>query len=539
MSVAVDVLCERVGYRPDEEVALVVVASDAVTVEAAVTHLGVEVGRLRADLPPGRERLVLGPFPEGSYAVRLAVENDVSSAVLGTAFDVLDDPWSRPRYGFVTDFGPSRTDVAELADSLRAFHLTLVQFYDWMYRHADLLPPQDHFTDALGRSLSLATVRDLVAIVREIGGAALGYAAVYGAGSDYADRHPDQVLRHRSGEPWTLAGFLSVMDVTPGSAWSRHVVSEMTRAVREVGFDGLHLDQYGHPQLALTASGETVHLSRALPALVDEVRDALPDSVLIFNNVNDFPTIESAGARQDATYIEVWPPHDGYGDLVALVDRARALAPHRPVILAAYLKAFSDGSGPEAVASATLALAVVWAAGGQYLLLGEVHGILTGPYYPRHGTLDADAVAVLRAFTDFAVATGDLLVDPTSHPTTGHLALGINEEVVVAGVPTSLHPVAGAVWVRTSAVGGRLVVQLVDLTGQTDARWNVAKSAGGECRDVTLTIRVVSPHPRAWCGHPLGGAWLSEVELHEDDDGDHVSLEVPPFTTWAVLVVDR
>lgn len=535
---SVDVLCERLGLRPGEEVALVVIAAGSALLEATVTHLGVEVTRVRAELPAGRGRLVLGHFPEGSYAVHVAVAGDAAASVVGTAFDVVTDPRSRPRYGFVADFRPGRDDLLVLADSLRAFHVTVVQFYDWMYRHARLLPPADDFTDALGRPTSLATVRELVAVVHEVGGAALGYAAVYGAGADYTDEHPEQVLLHRSGEPWSLAGFLSIMDVTPGSTWTRHIVTEMTQAVAEVGFDGLHLDQYGHPQLALTSSGERVDLTRALPALVDRVRESLPDAVLIFNNVNDFPTRASTGTRQDATYIEVWPPHDDYRDLVDLIARAQAAAPDRPVILAAYLGAFADGSRPEAVACAALALAVVWAAGGQYLLFGEVDGVLTGPYYPRHGTLDAAAVRVLRAFTDFAVANGDLLVGPSAVATTGHVALGINEEVVVTGAPTSVHPVAGAVWVRTSSVDGRLVVQLVDLRAQADARWNAAKVPMGECRGLALTLRVVVPRPRAWCGHPLGGAWLTEVDLREDD-GDHVTVEVPPFTTWTVILVER
>ncbi|MEP6631696.1 MAG: glycoside hydrolase family 66 protein, partial [Lapillicoccus sp.] len=357
-----DVRTERTAHPPGEPVRLLVDASGDDLAVVEVSHLGEPVSRHTVALRPGRQAVDLGPLPVGSYAVRLTTES--SSAA--TAFDVLTDPMSRPRYGFLADFAADRTDNEALPDSLRAFHINVVQLYDWMYRHAELVPPTDEFLDPLARPLSLATVRRLVDTVHEIGGAALGYAAVYGAGQEYAAAHPDQVLHRRDGSPWMLADFLWIMDVTPGSAWSRHIVGAMRRAVTEVGFDGLHLDQYGHPKTALTAAGERVDLADAFPALIDAVRDALPSSTLIFNNVNDFPTRRTVTARQDATYIEVWSPSDDYADLVRLVEVARDLAPSRPVILAAYLVPFATAGGAAVVATARLALATVWAAGGQY-----------------------------------------------------------------------------------------------------------------------------------------------------------------------------
>ena len=47
---------------------------------------------------------------------------------------------------------------------LLAWHVTVVQAYDWMYRHAELLPPTDEFADALGRHVSLPTVQALAGL---------------------------------------------------------------------------------------------------------------------------------------------------------------------------------------------------------------------------------------------------------------------------------------------------------------------------------------------------------------------------------------
>ncbi len=528
-----DVRTARTTHRPGDPVRLLVDAPRAASAVVTVTHLGDPVSERPAALRAGRQEVDLGPLAEGSYAV-LVQAGSFSAA---TAFDVLTDPRSRPRYGYLADFGPDRRDDEAVADSLRDHHITVVQLYDWMYRHADLVPPADDFLDALGRPLSLATVRRLVETVRGIGATALGYAAVYGAGQEYASAHPDEVLHHRDGSPWMLADFLWIMDISPGSSWSQHIVATMREAVTTVGLDGLHLDQYGHPKVAVTAAGEPVDLAEAFPALIEAVRDALPSSTLIFNNVNDFPTRRTVTARQDATYIEVWPPHDDYADLVRLVEVARDLAPTRPVILAAYLEPFATAGGPPEVTGAALALATVWAAGGQYLLFGEVAGLLVDPYYPRFATLDAPAVSVLRAFSDFAVANGDLLFAVDGADTSASLAGGVNEDVVVTGAPVSVRPRAGHVWVRTSRVGGRLVVQLVDYRHQRDSRWNRARTPSEAIPGLTLQVRVASAAPTVRFGHPGGGPALSR--LTPADGGDTVSVTVPDFHTWALLVVDE
>src|SRR4051794_25913989 len=76
------------------------------------------------------------------------------------ALDVLASPMQRLRYGFVSHYEAGRT-VDGVAENVRRFHLNAVQFYDWMYRHADLVPAEDEYEDALGQRLSLATVRSL------------------------------------------------------------------------------------------------------------------------------------------------------------------------------------------------------------------------------------------------------------------------------------------------------------------------------------------------------------------------------------------
>jgi dextranase len=182
--VTLDARPERTSHHADDEVTLFTDSTVPQRVRATVTHLGEPVTDADHEVSPGRGRLPLGRFPIGSYAVRLTTADGGAAT---TAFDVTAGALDRPRYGFVTDFVPGRDDGEQVADSWRAFHLNAIQFYDWMYRHASLLPPSDDFVDALDRSLSLATVRRLLAATHAAGSRAIAYAAVYGAGRDYAD----------------------------------------------------------------------------------------------------------------------------------------------------------------------------------------------------------------------------------------------------------------------------------------------------------------------------------------------------------------
>ncbi|MEO7070484.1 MAG: glycoside hydrolase family 66 protein [Nostocoides sp.] len=530
---ALDARSARGSHSPTTPVVLLVDAPADAEVTVEVRRLATLVSTRSFAGSTGRNALTLGVFETGAYAVHVRSGDSVAT----TAFDVLADANARPRYGFVTDFRPGRADAEAVADSFRAFHLTHIQFYDWMYRHAVLLPPTDEFVDTLGRDLSLPVVRDFVRATHDAGAQALAYAAVYAAGTAWAAEHPEQLVSHPDRSPWMLGDFLWNTDLRPGSAWSRHLVAEMGAAVDEVGFDGLHLDQYGDPKHATASDGEVVDYAEAFPAYIDAVRTRLPRSTLIFNNVNDYPTWATVRASQDATYIEVWSPHDTHADLVDLVRRARALAPDRPVILAAYLEPFAVASGPAEVSAAKLALATVWAEGGQYLLFGEQDGALVHPYYPNYATLETAAVDTLRQFVDFAVAAGDLLFDPSVQEGTTHLCGGINQDVAVEGVPSSLRPEAGRVFVRVSTAGRRLVVQLVDHRTQDDNRWNVPRQETGTCSGIRLRVKIASRSPSAVVGHPLGGPAFERVGLRME--GEYAVVDVPEFDTWAIVVVDR
>jgi dextranase len=467
---------------------------------------------------PGSPVASFGALPPGGYGVE-------SGGGARTAVDVQSSRLARLRYGFVSDFSAGR-DVGGVADNLRRLHLNAVQFYDWMHRHVGLLPPADEFEDALGRPVSLDTVRRLVAAAQAVGAAALGYAAVYAVGREHRESWAGETLYRGDGSPWMLGDFLWIVDPS-NERWLRHLTAELVAARAAVGFDGFHLDQYGAPKRAARADGTTVDLADAFPVLIERVRSELPDATLVFNNVNDFPTWSTAGTSQDAVYVEVWPPHERLDHLGGLAAKARLLAPGKPVSLAAYLSAYAQDD-PSALEAMRLELATVFSHGATCLLHGEEDAILVDPYYVRHERLDDAGVRAAKDFSDFAVRYGDLLFD-TLDVTRTHLG-GVNTEIRVDGLPDCT---AGTVWARAFETSSERVVSLIDLTGQTDLRWDAPKAPSPGVDGVTVAFeRVGSRRPRIFTASPDDP---SARELESTLVDGHDVVVVPPWMTWSLV----
>jgi dextranase len=467
---------------------------------------------------PGTPVASFGALPPAGYGVE-------AGDGARTALDVQSSRLERLRYGFVSDFAPGR-DVGGVADNLRRLHLNAVQFYDWMYRHAQLVPPADEFEDALGRRVSLDTVRRLVAAAQGVGAAALGYAAVYAVGREQRDAWAGEALYHGDGSPWMLGDFLWIVDPS-NERWLRHFAAELVTASAAVGFDGFHLDQYGAPKRAVTGTGTMIDLAEAFPALIERVRAKLPDATLVFNNVNDFPTWSTAGTSQNAVYVEVWPPHDRLDHLGSLAAKARLLAPEKPVSLAAYLSAYAEDD-LSALEAMRLELATVFSHGATCLLHGEEDAILVDPYYVHHARLDDAGVRAAKALYDFAVRYGDLLFAALDVTRT-HLG-GVNTEIRVDGLPDCT---AGTVWARALEAASARIVSLIDLTGQRDLRWDAPKTPARGVDGVTVSFeRVGSRRPRIFTASPDDP---SPRELESTLVDGHDVVEVPPWLTWSLV----
>jgi dextranase len=464
--------------------------------------------------------------PRGGYGVE--------GGGAASALDVLADPLERPRYGFVARYDAGR-DTGGVAENVRRLHLNAVQFYDWMYRHARLVPPEDDFVDALGQSVSLDTVRRLAAAIAEAGSLPMAYAAVYAVGREAWPEWEGEGLFRADGTPWMLGDFLWNVDPS-NERWISHFAGELRAALAAVRFAGFHLDQYGQPKSALRGDGSEVDLEEAFPALLERLALDVPEARMIFNNVNDFPTWATARASQSATYIEVWAPHVRLAHLAELVMKARSHAPERAVILAAYLSSYR---GDEAAARAAERLqhAVVFSHGGTVLLHGEEGSVLTEAYYVRNREISVDSRESARRAYDFAVRYGDLLFDRESVDVTRSYLGGENLDVrVEAPVPVSTDCEPGALWARVIRTTKGLLITLIDLSGQEDDLWDAPKAPAAPLAGVRVAVeRARRNAPRFDFADPDETPGL--VRLEPTLDGRHDTVELPPFGPWSIVLV--
>ena len=498
--------------------------------EITVWHLGEQVLRLDHD---GGSSVSLGLLPAGTYGVELRA----GSTLARTAVEVSPDPRARLRYGFVVDYSPNR-DLSGISDTVRRLHLTGVQFYDWAYRHADLLGGGEEYRDALDQPISLQTVRDLVSTVQAAGSRAFGYAAVYAVGPQEWSAWKHRAILTATGEPYGLGDFLFLLDPAADD-WLASFTSQLTQATTELGFDGFHLDQYGYPKRAVRADGVLVDIAVSFERVIEAVREALPGSHLVFNNVNDFPTWVTARASQDAVYIEVWPPQVTLGSLAGVVNRAHGVAEGKPVVIAAYQHVYDWAPVVAADLATVFTMATLYSHGATQLLAGEADRILVDPYYVRNHTVEPSTATLLKRWYDFAVEHDELLLDPDTVDVTGSYAGAYNDDCDVSFTSALVSETAeaGTVWRRVTEVHGRLVVHLINLVGQDNALWDSPRNAPQRPGRAAVRIRRVgSDLPRVQVADPDGMPRLVDVPVTVD--GDHAIATLPEFAIWQLVLID-
>ena len=521
----------KARFTPGEPVLLTLSGEPTVT-ELRIDHLGDEVRRI--PVLAGEASVDLGVLPEGGYGVRLIAGD--GRVLAQTAVEVLADPVARLRYGFVANFAPQR-DIDGVLRFFRRLHLTAAQFYDWAYRHADLVGPDPVWTDPLGQPVSLATVAGLASGLRAGGTLPIGYAAVYGVGHDELPAWRHAALLDAAGQPHTLADFLTVIDPSDPE-WLAHFRADLGRAVQAGGFAGFHLDQYGFPRRAVRPAGRVVELAEAFDTLIRAVRDELPEACLIFNNVNDFPVWASTRSPQDVTYTEVWEPHDTIADLAAVATRSRSLAPQRPVVLAAYQSVYAKHPVPAADAAARLTMATLFSHGATQLLAGEDGRVLVDPYYVRNHPAAPSTLDMLARWYDLLVAAGDLLFASDQADVTRSVVGGLNGEldVLTDTASVSHEPRPGVVWRRVVESREGTVVHLINLTGQAETGWDEPKAEIGPVSGLRLRLRPTgSAITRLHVADPDRGVDFEPVTLRAQDGYLHADL--PPLQAWQLLLI--
>ncbi|HVU14452.1 MAG TPA: glycoside hydrolase family 66 protein [Phototrophicaceae bacterium] len=539
----VQVAPDKAFYHPGEAVVLTVSAAQGVQVEATVRYLDQIVTTLSAPIQNGAAALTwTPPAPsQRGYGVDVAVLDADGKiiATTATAFDVLDHWIQAPRYGFLSNFLPGRSDAEVTAAYDAKYHVNGLQFYDWQYRHEQLLPPQnaildpttESYNDVLDKLHSLTTVKQLIDAAHAHNIAAMPYTAIYGASYAFYNEHPDWALFDLSGKPFDFANFLKIMDPTPGSPWEQHLMAQFADVLKNTAFDGIHVDQYGAPMRGLNAAGQPVDLEQVFPGFIDQTAEVVhqyrgDDGVTIFNLVRNWPVRTVAPSDENVVYIEVWDPYRQFMDLAQIVSNAQALGGGKPVIIAAYVS-------PDWSANVQIMNALIFASGAYHLELGEPRAMLAHAYFPWFGVMNDTMLEIERRYYDFLVRYENVLALGTSDATQNRA-----KALTISGVKTSGYQSSNRVAVIVRQGQSSETFSLVNLMGLDGGYWDEALAHGPTpLRDLAVTLQVSKPVDKVWLASPDGSDPTAQA-VNFQSDGSAIAFTVPQLDYWTMLVVE-
>lgn len=536
-------------YSPGEPVSLILETPPDFADEAVITCMHLESRLFEARYPVigGRTEMLLPEF-SGDFlglGVRVQLLNEgILKDTLYTAADI-SAAGHVVRYGFLSDFGTEDMDDGDVV-SMAKYHINLVQFYDWSYRHDQLVPPTEEFLDMMGKRNSLKSVRRKIEACQSRGMGAIAYAAIYAASRPFWEGHRDWGLYALPGKPLVFIDTFYFMNIGKSCPWHGHIIEQYRKAMDEVGFDGIHMDTYGYPKTALNASGELCELKEQLPQLIDDTAAQLRASGhaprLIFNNVGAWPVESTMRTWVEAVYVEVWPPYERLHHLKELILKAKPSG--KPVVLAAYPAPFRLETEERALYCSLIASFAIAANGATQLFLGEDNGVLTQGYYVDHSKLTQRQSRRIRDYQDFFVRYQELLFDRELEDVSMTHCSGENLEYC-CDAPFSAYGEPDKLWLTLRENRETKLVTMLNLCGNPEDYWNRGKEKPRPLRDVTFQIQINGKVDSVWCATPDergGEAAPLPFSILETERGHVLHVAVPVVEICALLwfrIADR
>lgn len=482
------------------------------------------------------------------YGVSATVCTGENSVFLETAFDVVDHPKRSLRYGFVSDFTQEDADNGAV-EWLNKCHINMVQYYDWSYRHDQLVTDQPFYTDMMGKPICRKTVKDKIEKCADHGMHSIAYGAIYAASKPFFEQHTNWALYNSCQKPFVFIDVFYIMNIAKDSPWRDHLIGEYRKAIIEMGFAGIHMDTYGFPKTAyshLREVPERIWLDREIPSLITQTRAQLKgansDPYLIFNNVGNWPVYSTAATEQDAVYIEVWNPYERYAHIAQLIYEARHFAnSSRPIILAAYLEPFRKDSTERAMNAARILTAAIVSNGAYHLLQGENKAVLTQGYYSDYTRLSDEHAAILRRYNDFMIRYLDLFYDANlRNVSMTHMGWD-NYEYQCPSHPVSTYGEAGKLWLTIREKESRKCLHFVNLCGCENDYWNKGKEIPIPQENVRIVVQVDSPAKGVYTASPDSETMQAQALTYytfENEKGVFIEFVIPHIKRWVAVWID-
>ncbi len=436
----------------------------------------------------------------------------ISRRRLQTAFDIAQAWYEQPRYGFLCDFPIDHENAQAAIEELLKFHINGLQFYDWHYRHDQLMPDQSVYKDVLGRQLSLDVIKQFIGHAHQRGMACLPYLAIYGASMVYWNAHQDQGLYDPAGKALLFHDFLGLMNPSSNSPWANHLLTECRKTLEQMPFDGLHIDQYGDPKIAYDSSSRPVDLPAAFVDFINRAKENHPEKTVVFNAVGNWPIEALCKSRQDFMYIEIWPPAIRYQDLVDIIQNAQHQSGNKPVVLALYVPA-------RRIANIHLSSAVILASGATRIELGEQARYLSDPYFPKHQPISSSLYKRLRKLYDFAVAYREWL-----KPTGSTFSEGQVE-------------IPQGVMCLSNILGNRTIMHLINFTQLAERRWDKPHATPRTLNQVKIRLSLKKKPGRILYASPDESS-IHLLPVPFEWSGGALSMVLPRLKYWSMISIE-
>jgi hypothetical protein len=279
-----------------------------------------------------------------------------------------------------------------------------------------------------------------------------------------------------------------------------------------------------------------VSLEAGFDSFVHAIRNARPEDVMSFNQVNGVPRGFDPPALPSFRYVEVWPPNDKWRHLEGLLARSAGDGAFHGDTLAIYPSVW-DGDREAALRTAVLSEAVVTVLGANILIWGDVNGVLCHPYYVNHETLDEHERAAVLEWHRFALRCRDLFKSGTD--TSWYELADENASILVEwDGATFPEPAANGLFARCRRSDTSVAVSLIDLTGSVDGSW-MAYTTVGLCEEARVSVLV--DDPSSWraevavLGRDEGRFIEVDAQVTRMREGNALSVHVPLGLGWSVL----
>ncbi|MGD9900766.1 MAG: glycoside hydrolase family 66 protein [Calditrichaceae bacterium] len=464
------------------------------------------------------------------------------------AVDVSSDWRHFPRYGFLSRYPElSQGAIDSVISRLNRHHINGIQFYDWHFKHHMPLSMNDGrvtetWPDIAKRTIHRETIEKYLEASAKYGMKTMAYNLLYGSWEDGPrDGAPaswrlyrDQTLKEPVKIDFDTNWSSDIYWMNPGNKeWQNYIFYQTKKVFDALPFDGWHVDQLGDWGNLWTADGREIKPDTAFGGFLISAGQYLKRP-LVMNAVLQYGQEEIARGPVEFLYSEVWDPDSTYVDLLRIISENDSLGKYQlQTVLAAYVnQGLAEKPGQANNASVLLADALIFAAGGDHLELGE--HLLVHPYFPNNNLKMNDALQKsIIDYYDFMVAYQNLL---RGHLKDTDMTIESDKKIELSKIPEK-----GKIWYSAKTDNKRSVVQLVNFSSATTMNWRDDKGIQTEpdlINQFTISFNNTSPIRQIWYASPDFNSG-SPFTIPFKQDGDKISLQLPGLRYWSMLVIER